>query len=1270
MKRILALLLSLLVVIAAVPVGVLSVAAATSGTTGDCTWLLDGTALTISGSGAMADYTSSSAAPWGYAIKTVTIAEGVTHIGGKAFYNCTALKEATIPTTVTSIGSDAFYYCSSLADVYISDIVSWCAIDFVSYASNPLYYGRRLVLNGTQVTHLVLPDEVTVISARAFFGCNSLQTVTIPATTTTIGAYAFRLCSVLTAITVDESNPNYCDVDGVLFNKDKTTLIQYPASKSGNYTIPTGVTAIGDYAFHYMRATSSVTIPGTVETIGTYAFWESASLTSVVVEDGVTAIGNYAFAVCSYLSAISLPDSIRTIGFDAFANTAYYNDATNWEDGLVLYIGNHLIQAKTTISGTYTIRAGTVTVRGSAFEDCSSLTAVTVPDSVVSMGRYVFADCPALTQVTLSSQLTAIPDYTFNRCSSLTTVRIPDGVESIGQHAFRNCSSLTAIHIPYSVTQIMYSAFYGCTALGRIVYAGTEEERLSVTVGNGNTPLSQAQWEYHQHVYATVCDADCDDCGRMRADAHLYADACDSTCNVCGAVRDPLHAYDTACDGECNLCGQTRETAHVYDHACDTVCNVCAQVRQITHTYDNGCDATCNVCGLERSVEPHRYADAADTTCDECGYARVVCLIYTVEDLYTFAALVNGGKTDCSATLMQDITVNENVLLNGSLNTAAAATFRSWTPIATKENPFVGAFSGNGHTIRGLYAQAEDTETFGFFAYNAGTVTDLHLADLYFCLSGEEDDYGKMGGICAYNVGGVISDCSVAGWIEYNGGRYGASSLGGICANNAGKLSHCHSDVYIDSYGGSRGDSYGGGICAHNENAGVIEYCYNSGTVYVHASTGGDNSVWSRAGGIAVYNYGVIRYSFNAGEVKGTAGGGHEDAVSVWVGGVVAHNNGGGEVDRCFNVGGLIGRTSSSANEAFTSARTTVGGIAATQETTAAIKESKSLGEISATATTSGAYYEILQDEVCPTSGGTTTVSDYGSDEFYDGTLCALLTYHAVSRCQCLLCGDISHAYADEVTVVPTCTQEGVRMYTCACGDSYTEAIPSFGGHIYDHACDVDCNTCGAVREVDPHPYDIVASTVATCTQDGATIYACGVCGDSYTVSSPAWGHTQVTVPGYAPTCTTPGLSDAVFCSVCGEVSAVQETILPLGHTVVILPAVPPTCTDSGLTGGSSCLVCGVTLVAQTDIPAVGHAYDDAYDTICNVCGDSHTVVGDLNMDGKINNRDLVLMLRYLNDWAVTLDVAAADTNGDGLVNNRDVVWIQRYLNGWHVSLS
>ena len=304
----------------------IAASAASSGNCGDSgsnvTWLLDdnGT-LTISGSGKIEDCRSDIDQPW-YSnrsdITSVVIEPGVTSIGSQAFYECSNLTSITIPSGLTSIGEQAFGNCTGLTSITIPS-------GFISI-------GDYAFWNCTGLTSITIQNGVTSIGTGAFWNCTGLTSITIPSSVTSIGFNVFYNCTGLTDITVDSNNSSFCSESGVLFNKDKTTLIYYPLGKNdSSYTIPDGVTVIEQYAFYCNSKLTSVTIPSGVTSIGEMAFRECSGLTSVIVPSSVTSIEYNAFWCCFNL-IIYIPGGI-TIGTDAFYSTAakitYTVDSSN-----------------------------------------------------------------------------------------------------------------------------------------------------------------------------------------------------------------------------------------------------------------------------------------------------------------------------------------------------------------------------------------------------------------------------------------------------------------------------------------------------------------------------------------------------------------------------------------------------------------------------------------------------------------------------------------------------------------------------------------------------------------------------------------------------------------------------------------------------------------------------------------------------------------------------------------------------------------------------
>jgi hypothetical protein len=222
----------------------------------------------------------------------------VTSIGGWVFSGCSSLTSVTIPDSVTSIGYGAFSGCSSLTSVTIPDSVT--------------SIGESAFWGCSSLTSVTIGDSVTSIGKYAFRYCKSLTGVTIPDSVTSIGESAFWGCSSLTSIEVGKGNSEYSSEDGVLFDKYETVLIQFPAGKSGHYTIPDSVT-IGKSAFKNCSSLTSVTIPDSFTSIWSWAFSGCSSLTSVTIPDSVTSIGGNAFRGCSSLTSVTIPESVTRI---------------------------------------------------------------------------------------------------------------------------------------------------------------------------------------------------------------------------------------------------------------------------------------------------------------------------------------------------------------------------------------------------------------------------------------------------------------------------------------------------------------------------------------------------------------------------------------------------------------------------------------------------------------------------------------------------------------------------------------------------------------------------------------------------------------------------------------------------------------------------------------------------------------------------------------------------------------------------------------------
>ena len=342
-------------------------------------------------------------------LSSITIPNSVTSIGAGAFSGCSSLTSITIPNSVTSIEAMAFNRCSSLKAVYITDLVAWCRINFNS-GENPLHYAHHLYLNGKEIKDLIIPNSVTSIGDRAFYGCSGLTKITIPNSVTSIGDDAF------VGTSWEEEQP-----DGVIYVND--VLYKYKGEMPANTLIEVrkGTVSISPGAFLGCYGLTSITIPNSVMSIGDDTFYKCFDLTSITIPNSVTSIGNSAFSDCSSLTSITIPNSVTSIGNYAFRN-------------------------------------------------CSNLTSITIPNSVTSIGNYAFLNCSNLTSITIPNSVTTIGESAFRRCTSLQSIDISNSVTSIGNYAFENCSQLQEIYFTGVTYPDLGSDIFYLTHSGLLIY--------------------------------------------------------------------------------------------------------------------------------------------------------------------------------------------------------------------------------------------------------------------------------------------------------------------------------------------------------------------------------------------------------------------------------------------------------------------------------------------------------------------------------------------------------------------------------------------------------------------------------------------------------------------------------------------------------------------------------------------------------------------------------------------------------------------------------
>jgi len=451
-------------------------------------------------------------------LKSVEIPNSVTTIKYNTFYNCDSLINVIIPDSVSTIENGVFYDCDSLVSIVIPEsVITMDEDEFIecdslknidvdinntSYSSvGGVWFNKdktkliRYPMGRTETTYTIpasvttigaafmycknlvnieIPDSVTTIMGGAFRGCRKLSRIAIPDSVTSITSGSFLECEALTSITVGANNKNYSSSEGVLFNKDKTTLIRYPSDKPETiYNIPDSVTKIDDFSFYYSDNLKNVIIPDSVTAIGYGAFYFCLGLTSVEMPESLTTIVSNIFYYCYNLESVLIPKTIISIGNSAFSKCfsltdVYYGGTeAEWNNIDVEYANDYLTNA--------TIHYEVEAIPSLKFEYTTSGTTATITglDSSVTGNVVIPSKIKGYT-------VTAIGEGAFKNRTDITDVTIPDTVTTIGSEAFASCKSITSITIPKSVTNIHQYSFHACTGL------------KSITVDSGNDYYSSS----------------------------------------------------------------------------------------------------------------------------------------------------------------------------------------------------------------------------------------------------------------------------------------------------------------------------------------------------------------------------------------------------------------------------------------------------------------------------------------------------------------------------------------------------------------------------------------------------------------------------------------------------------------------------------------------------------------------------------------------------------------------------------------------------------
>lgn len=562
----------------------------------DLTWKLDGNGLlTISGTGAMWDYDWGETPWFSSGVKHIVVEKGVTRLGNNAFqvkdYN---VQSASLPEGLLEIGSwalpnlkqrdlrlpeslttirDKGLYCASAETLYLPKNVRIIEEDGLGLMTpetiqvdpdNPYFKvengalytkdGSRLLLMSVNsgIREFVIPDRVISIDTGAFVNAYNLRKVTIgkgyttvPQTRGAFGGYN------LEEIQVDPANTGLRDIDGVLFSKDGTILLDYPSSRAGStYTVPEGTEKLLPYSFCFCPNLTEVVLPEGLKTMDT-ALWACQSLKTVTIPRSITSLeenaigylngapvegftvkgysGSYAEAYAkengfTFVPIAPVPvtegscgdnltwklDDSGTLTISGTGAMYDFEEEAPWlalepqklvlEEGIT-HISDSAFYRCTSLTGTLKLPDSLTSVGYSTFCGCKELTGTLVlPKNLTDIGEIAFADCGFTGGLTLPEGLTALSGEAFRGCKGFDgKLTLPKSLISIGAFAFRSCG-FTTVELYDAVETIGTRAFHDCGNLEKVIYHGTKEQWDAITLGDGNEPLVNAllagEWGY------------------------------------------------------------------------------------------------------------------------------------------------------------------------------------------------------------------------------------------------------------------------------------------------------------------------------------------------------------------------------------------------------------------------------------------------------------------------------------------------------------------------------------------------------------------------------------------------------------------------------------------------------------------------------------------------------------------------------------------------------------------------------------------------------
>ncbi len=945
--------------------------------------------------------------------------------------------------------------------------------------------------------------------------------------------------------------------------------------------------------WNYDSITKELVISGEGEMYeGEHLPFYGSDIESLVINEGVTAISEYAFSYCEHLESVTVPDSVASIGGYAFYNSAYFKNAANWENG-ALYIGNHLIRVNDTAS--YAVKLGTKTIADSAFENCTNLKSVTVPDGVVTIGVSAFYDCKSLVTVDIPDSVTYIGNSAFYDCYRLESITLPDGVKEIGDQTFFKCYDLKSINIPKSAVRIGTSAFQdcislqeaiipqgvksinalafsGCYDLMNVSIAGTVEsvgeaaffgcERLeSVTVADGVKSIGESAFYYCYNLTRIIIP--------------------DSVTSIGNDAFDPNSEI-------CIYCNK------------NSVAATYAKKNMLDCIYLDGTDRESIVSGAEENFAWRLDKRTGEFEITGSGVIPDFTGVPAPWSEYSYcitSVVIPEGITKIGSCAFSGCSGLSSIVIPDSVTTIGDEAFFGCNKI---ENLTIGknlkrvgnmAFFSDGEEdiidsrIKNLFIPDTD------ILFNIEFVYDEDVSYRNNLLAGVENLF--VGNEKVTEI--VVPDSVTAiGDYRFKGSEWLESIIipGSVKAIGEEAFYNCEN---------LRSITLGDGLTTIGKYA--FQYCENLASITIpHTVT----EIGFFAFGFCV-NLESITFALD--EENRSSLTAMPDLCNTKIKNLVLPAS--IEIIASDFMPGVIEKVtvfnpdceiSSSCGLGYS--HTIVGFRGSTAE---------------AFAKESGAKF--------------TDIETVHTHEFKP------VSWEGYCFAESCWCGKViytPHSYSSSVTLQPTCITEGIRTFVCSCGDSYTEAVAVTDDHIEvaDQAIPATCtelgltegshcSACGTVIKRQTavarkaHTVVIDEAIPATCTEPGLTEGShCSVCETVIKRQTAAErkAHTVVIDEAIPATCTEPGLTEGSHCSACGTVIKRQTAVARKAHTVVIDEAIPATCTEPGLTEGSHCSVCETVIKRQILAAKKPHSEkslttkatfsgDGKIESKCSVCG-------------------------------------------------------------------